>query len=67
MEKPPYNPTALVEGIKNIEENIARFKEAIEKEEKKKAEFQYWLNQHELYEKEQAALKASEDAGVGPR
>lgn len=63
MKKPPYNQRALEEGIISIDENIKRFKEAIENEEKKKAEFQYYINQHELYEKEQAALKASEEAG----
>ena len=49
LKKPPYNYTALVEGIKNIDANIIRFKEAIAKEEQKKEEFLGYIRDWEDY------------------
>lgn len=51
--RPQYNPEALVEGIKQANVNIGKLQEAIANEEKRKGEFQFYLDEHERFNKHQ--------------
>ena len=49
-KKPPYDRIALLNGIRDIDQNIAVLKESIRKEEKRREEFEGYLRAWEEYD-----------------
>jgi hypothetical protein len=64
VKKPPYVYSALKKAIQRHEVNIARLREAIQKEQVGKQECQRYIEEHEQYREWERAKKA-EDAGGG--
>jgi hypothetical protein len=50
---PPYSPSALLAGIRSIDENIANLEQAIREQKVRRAEYEGFIKAHEDYEREQ--------------